>query len=268
MLEVTIVDLSKMNAKEVREVVRAGKWTSHMSGAALGYVVCNLVVLPNSLAKEFLIFCLRNSIACPVLDVTEPGNPEPTMVAPGADVRTDVSKYRIYKKGKLVDEVTDIKALWRDDFVAFLIGGTFSFEKEMMEAGILLRHIEEKKTCPNYITNIRCVPTKNFYGPLVVSMRPLAKEHVVKAVQISSRYPKAHGAPVHIGYPELIGISDLAKPDFGEAVTVNPEEIPVFWACGVTPQTVAIEAKPEIMITHSPGHPIITDLKLHDIALI
>lgn len=262
------MDLSHLNPQEVRKIVREEKHVSHMSGAAQGYVVCNLVVLPDRYAQEFMVFCLRNPAACPVLDVTEAGDPEPKMVAPGADVRTDVSKYRVYREGRVADEVTDIRSLWRDDFVAFLIGGTFSFEREMMDAGMSLRHIEENKTCPNYITNLQCASTRSFHGPLVVSMRPLVKEHVVRAVQISSRYPKAHGAPVHIGYPELIGIKDLSRPDFGEAVTVRPGEIPVFWACGVTPQTVAMESKPEIMITHAPGHPIITDLKLQDIAVL
>ena len=262
------MDLSKMTGKEVRDIVRQEKWTSHMSGAAPGFVVCNLVVLPESVALEFSVFAQRNPRSCPVLDITEPGNPEPTYAAPGADVRTDLSKYRVYRKGKLMEEVTNIKDLWRDDFVAFLIGGTFSFEKEMMDAGIPLRHIEEKKTCPNYITNIRSNPTRHFSGPMVVSMRPIPKEFVVRSVQISSRYPGAHGAPIHIGYPELIGIKDLSRPDFGEPVTIKKGEIPMFWPCGVTPQTVAMEAKPEIMITHAPGHPMITDLKLQDLAIL
>ena len=191
--------------------------------------------------------------------MTEPGAWEPRHVAPGADVRTDVPRYRVYRRGALAEELTDITHLWQKDFVAFLLGCSFSFEAAMQRAGLPVRHLEEGCNVPMFRTNLPCTPAGPFSGPLVVTMRPLTPAQAIEAVVITSRYPRAHGAPVHFGDPGAIGISDLSRPDFGDAVTVRTGEVPVFWACGVTPQVVLMEAKPEFAITHSPGCMFVTD---------
>ncbi len=250
-----------LTPSELRKLCRTGDMTTPTPGLAAGYNQANLVILPKSVAFDFLLFCHRNPKPCPVLDVTEVGNPEPQFVAPGADLRTDLPRYRIFRHGEIVEEVTDIKHLWKDDFVGFLIGCSFSFEAAMLNANIPVRHIQESKNVPMYKTNIPCQSAGIFSGFLVVSMRPLSPSNAIRAVQITSRFPKAHGAPVHWGNGEEIGIANIDKPDFGDAVTINPGEFPVFWACGVTPQVALLQAKPEIAITHSPGHMFITDLK-------
>jgi len=201
------------------------------------------------------------------LDVLDAGNPVPKIAKDG-DIRTDIPKYRIYKNGKLYDEVTDIKEIWQDDFVSFLLGCSFTFEKALLENGIPVRHIEENKNVPMYITNIDTVPAGVFSGKMVVSMRPIPEKLVIRAVQVTSRFPSVHGAPVHIGDPKKIGIKDIEKPDFGDPVEIKENEVPVFWACGVTPQAVALNSKPEIMITHSPGHMFITDLRDEELAVL
>ncbi len=258
-------DLKTALPSRVRELVRKNAFTGPTAGISLGYAQANLVVLPRDLAFEFLLFCHRNPKPCPVLDVTGPGDPEPKLTAPGADIRTDIPRYRVYKKGELVDEVTGIETYWREDFVSFLLGCSFSFEEALLNAGIALRHLEERKNVSMYITNTRCQGAGRFQGPMVVSMRPMPGHQVSRAVQVTARYKAVHGAPVHIGDPEAIGVKDLSIPDFGDAVTIKEGEIPVFWACGVTPQAVALEVKPEIMITHSPGHMFITDIRNSDL---
>ena len=255
-----------MNPQEVRAPIREGEWTKPTAGLALGYTQANLVILPEEWAFEFLLFCQRNPKPCPVLDVTDAGSPHPARVAPEADLRTDLPKYRIYRYGKLDAEVTQIADLWRDDMVAFLLGCSYTFEAALLATGIPVRHIEEECNVPMYITNIECTPAKRFRGPMVVSMRPIPSRQVVKAVEVTARFPKAHGAPVHIGDPAAIGIEDLARPDFGDAVTVKEGEIPVFWACGVTSQVAARAARPELMITHAPGHMFITDIRDEELA--
>ena len=189
------------------------------------------------------------------------GSPHPVRVAPEAYLRTDLPKYRIYRYGKLDAEMTQITNFWQDDMVAFLLGCSYTFEAALLAAGIPVRHIEEERNVPMYITNSECTPAGRFRGPMVVSMRPIPSRQVVEAVEVTARFPKVHGAPVHIGDPAAIGIQDLASPDFGDAVTVKGGEIPLFWACGVTPQVAAREAKPELMITHAPGHMFITDIR-------
>lgn len=245
---------------EIRQLCREGKLDIPTPGIALGFVQANLVVLPYSLAFEFFLFCQRNPKSCPILDVTEKGDPEPKLIAAGADLRTDLPRYRIFRQGELIEEVTDIRAFWRNDLVAFLIGCSFSFENALLNSGLPVRHLEEQKNVPMYRTNIECFPTRRFFSPLVVSMRPLPANQIVRAVEVTSRYHKAHGSPVHIGNPEVIGIKDLNKPDYGDAVTIGDEEVPVFWACGVTTQVAILQAKPELAITHSPGHMFISDL--------
>lgn len=252
-------DYATMSAKQVRSLIRDNKLVKPTSGMALGYTQANLAILPKELAYDFLLFAQRNPKPCPILDVTEVGSPEPRIVAPGADLRFDIPKYRIFKKGVLEDEVLDIEKYWTKDMVAFLLGCSFTFETPMLKNGIPVRHIEENCNVPMYITNIECQPAGIFSGPTVVSMRPIPESQVVRAVQVTSRFPAVHGAPLHVGSPASIGIKDINKPDFGDAVTINPGEVPVFWACGVTPQAVAMKVKPEIMITHAPGYMFICD---------
>jgi uncharacterized protein YcsI (UPF0317 family) len=219
-----------------------------------------LVILPREWAFDFLLFCQRNPKPCPLLEVTEPGDPVPKRFAPDADLRTDLPRYRIWRDGELVAEPTGITELWRDDLVSFVIGCSFTFEAALMKAGVPVRHIEENVNVPMYRTNIPCQPAGKFHGPMVVSMRPLTPANAIKAVQITSRYPAVHGGPVHCGNPEAIGIEDISHPDYGDAVSVKPDEIPVFWACGVTPQSVLMAAKLPLAITHAPGCMFVTDV--------
>jgi len=253
-------------AEQVRREIRLEKLTGPTPGMAYGYTQANMVILPAKYAMDFLIFCQRNSKPCPILDICEPGKFTPTMIAPTADIRTDIPKYRVYRDGILVEEVDNILSLWSDDLVTFLIGCSFTFEKALSDAGIGIRHIEEKRNVPMYITNIQCRPAGIFNGPTVVSMRPIPKDLVEKATAITARFPRVHGAPIHIGCPEKIGIKDISKPDFGESVTIKEGEVPVFWACGVTPQAVIMHVKPELVITHAPGCMFISDIKDDDLA--
>ncbi|MET1031744.1 putative hydro-lyase [Domibacillus tundrae] len=245
----------------IRQEIRENQWTGPTAGLATGYTQANLAILPKAQAYDFLLFCQRNPKSCPLLEVTDAGSAIPKLTAPSADLRYDVPKYRIYRHGELVEEVTDIEAYWKDDFVAFLIGCSFTFEHALMDNGLGIRHIEEDCNVPMYITNIACEPAGVFHGNMVVSMRPFQAQNAVRAVEVTSRFPSVHGSPVHIGQPAQIGIENISKPDFGDAVTVKEGETPVFWACGVTPQSIAMSSKPEIMITHAPGCMFITDMK-------
>lgn len=249
------------SASDVRAACRAGRLTEQTSGLAGRFAQANLVVLPQADAFDFLLFCKRNPRPCPVLEVTEPGNPMPIRTAPGADIRTDLPRYRVWREGQLVDEPTDISNYWRDDLVSFLIGCSFSFEAGLIAAGIPVKHIELGRNVPMYRTNVPCESAGKFHGPLVVSMRPLKPADIIRAVQITSQFPDVHGAPVHLGFPEQIGIADINRPDFGNAVPIEPDELPVFWACGVTPQAAVMAAKPEFVITHSPGCMFVTDIE-------
>jgi uncharacterized protein YcsI (UPF0317 family) len=247
--------------KQVRLASRQGQLTGPTPGLALGYVQANLVVVPRDLAFDFLLFCQRNPKPCPLLDVTEPGSAEPRLIAAGADVRTDVPRYRVYQNGELVDEPTDLHRWWRDDLVAFLIGCSFTFENALLQAGVPVRHVEQGRNVPMYRTSVACRPAGAFRGPLVVSMRPLTPAQAVTATRICARFPRAHGVPVHFGDPAALGIRDLDRPDFGDPVEIRAGETPVFWACGVTPQAVAMEARPPLLLTHKPGHMFVTDLR-------
>ena len=259
---------SSMAPAEVRRLIREGGLVQPTGGVASGHVQANLAILPRDLAFDFLLFCQRNPKPCPLLEVVEAGSAEPTRVAPGADLRFDLAKYRVYRDGEMVAEETDISGLWRDDLVSFLLGCSFSFESALSRVGIPLRHIERGTNVAMYITSIETTPAGVFHGPMVVSMRPIAQDKVVRAVQVTSRFPAVHGAPVHIGDPEAIGIRDISKPDLGDPAEFKQGEIPVFWACGVTPQAVAMNSKPPLMITHSPGHMFITDLRDDDVAVL
>jgi uncharacterized protein YcsI (UPF0317 family) len=251
--------MKDLSLEEVRERVRTGEYDGPTSGLARRHVQTNLVALPEDYAFDFLKFCVRNPKPCPVLEVTDEGSPEPTVMAPGADLRTDVPKYRVYEEGDLVDEPTDIRDYWEEDLVSFLIGCSFTFETALLDAGLRIAHQDQNRNVPMYVTGRECVPSGPFAGPMVVSMRPYKPEEIPAAVSASGRYPTMHGAPVHVGDPDALGVEDLDEPEFGESISVGEGEIPVFWACGVTPQAVAMGARPPIMITHSPGHMFITD---------
>jgi uncharacterized protein YcsI (UPF0317 family) len=239
--------------------------TAHL---APGRVQANLAILPAGLADDFLRFCTRNPRPCPLVAVSEPGDPRLPALGADLDVRTDVPRYRVWRHGEIVEEPLDVTHVWRDDLVTFAIGCSFSFEEALMAAGIEVRHVACGTNVPMYRTNIDTVPAGPFAGPMVVSMRPMKAADAIRAIQITARFPAAHGAPVHIGKPELIGIKDLAKPDYGSAVTVKSDEIPVFWACGVTPQSVVATVKPEFCITHYPGTMLVTDRKNTEFAIM
>ncbi|CAH0344334.1 putative hydro-lyase [Bacillus sp. CECT 9360] len=260
--------ITVMSPSEAREMIRNNNWEKPTSGVSNGFIQANLAVLPKDLAFEFLLFCQRNPKPCPIIDVTEPGSGVPTIAAPHADIRTDIPKYRVYRNGVLTEETSDVTELWDENMVGFLIGCSFTFEEGLLKNGIPIRHIEENCNVPMYKTNIQCVKAGRFEGPMVVSMRPMPEKDAIRAVQVTSRFPSVHGAPVHIGNPASIGIADIHKPDFGDRVTIKDGEVPVFWACGVTPQAVAMEVKPEIMITHAPGHMFITDLPNEQFAVL
>lgn len=258
---------SLKTGRAVRQACRDGTWTAPTAGLAAGFTQANLVILPRDLAADFLIFCQRNPKPCPLLEVTEPGEVCPRMLAADADLRTDLPRYRIWRNGELIAEPTDITDYWQPDFVSFLIGCSFTFEDALLRAGVPVRHIELQRNVPMYRTNVPCSPAGVFHGPLVVSMRPLKPADAVRAVQITSRFPRVHGAPIHLGLPEQIGITDLARPDFGDAVPIHDDEIPVFWACGVTPQSVIMAARPPLVITHSPGCMFVTDGRDEELAV-
>ncbi len=253
---------------EARLAIRSGAWTGPTSGIAPGFVQGNLAILPAALATDFLRFCQLNPKPCPVLAVGSPGDPHLPSLAEDLDIRTDIVRYRVFRNGELVDEPTDIKKHWRDDLVIFALGCSFSFEDALTEDGIELRHVTENCAVSMYRTNIPTKAAGPFHGPLVVSMRPMKPADAIRAIQITTRFPAVHGAPVHIGKPEMIGIKDLAKPDYGSAVTVKSDEIPVFWACGVTPQSVVATVKPEFCITHYPGTMLVTDRKNSEFAIM
>lgn len=251
---------ANLGSEAVRYLCRKGEWVKPTAGLAAGFAQANLVILPQDWAAEFLLFCERNPKPCPLLEVLDAGSFTPQRTAPAADLRTDLPRYRVWKDGELVNEPTDITAFWRDDFVSFLIGCSFTFEAALQRAEIPVRHIDLDVNVPMFRTNIPCQPAGRFHGPLVVSMRPFSPADAIRAVQITSRYPRVHGAPVHLGFPEQIGIADITQPDFGDPVPVGDDELPVFWACGVTPQAAIMQAKPPLVITHRPGCMFITDV--------
>ncbi|MGE5841738.1 MAG: putative hydro-lyase [Deltaproteobacteria bacterium] len=258
---------SPTSAGELRQLIRAGKWTQPTTGLVPGFVQANLVILPRGQAFHFLLFCVRNPKPCPILDVLEPGQVEPS-IAGSADLRTDLPKYRIYEKDVLKKEVEEVKEYFHEGMVSFLLGCSFSFESAMLASGLPIRNIEEGKNVSMYITNRRCVTAGPFSSPLVVSMRPLTPQQAVRATQVTTRFHLTHGAPVHFGAPEGLGIKDLDRPDFGDPVTIRQGEIPVFWACGVTSALAATSAKLPLVITHAPGHMFVSDLKDEDLTIL
>ena len=255
--------MKTMTPAEARAKIREGAITCPTTGMCPGYAQGNLVVLPKELAWDFLLFCQRNPKACPLLEVADAGSRTFAQFGAGSDIARDIPKYRIYENGVLTRETTDVSEYFDDpsrQLVSFLIGCSFSFESDLLEAGVPVRQIEEGVNVPMYNTNIPCQSAGIFSGNMVVSMRPIPYALVPAAVAITAQMPRVHGMPVHIGCPEAIGITDIAHPDYGDAVTIREGETPVFWPCGVTPQNVVMHSKPPFVITHAPGHMFITDV--------
>jgi uncharacterized protein YcsI (UPF0317 family) len=247
--------------REVRRAIRERRHTGHTAGLAAGYVQGNVCILPREYAEEFGLFCERNPKPCPLLAMSDPGDPRLPALGEDLDIRTDVPRYRVFRDGRLDGEVGHLRDLWRDDLVTFILGCSFSFEEALMAEGLTLRYVEEGRNVPMYRTSVDTAPAGRFRGKLVVSMRPFKAADAIRAIEITSRYPRVHGAPVHLGDPRAIGIEDLQKPWAGDATVLRDGELPLFWACGVTPQSIVLDAKPSLCITHAPGHMLVTDLE-------
>ncbi|MEH6581777.1 MAG: putative hydro-lyase [Halioglobus sp.] len=257
-----------LSPQALRENIRAGKHTGNTSGYGPGYVQCNIVILPQEQANDFLRFCQLNPKPCPLIAAANtPGDVSLPLLG-DIDIRTDVPSYRVFRDGVLAEERPDITDLWRDDLVTFALGCSFSFEEALLADGLDVRNVSEDVNVPMFRTNIDCTPAGDFAGKMVVSMRPFAAADAIRAIQICTRFPSVHGAPVHLGNPELIGIQDINNPDYGEAVSLAENELPVFWACGVTPQVALEAAKPPFAITHSPGCMLVTDLRNSQLAVM
>lgn len=256
-------DLALARPIEVRQAVRSKRWTGATVGMARGHIQANLAILPQRHAFDFLRFCLLNPKPCPLIEVLDVGDPRPRSCAADADLRTDLSKYRIFRDGKLVDEVPDLTRHWRDDHVAFLMGCSLSFDQAMLDAGIPLRHLDaDTGRIPVYHSSIACTPSGMLRGNMMVSMRPILRRLLVATIETTGRHPIAHGSPVHVGDPADIGIHDVSRTYSNPPVPVRDDEIPVFWGCGVTPQSVAMASGIPEMITHATGHMFVTDLTL------
>jgi uncharacterized protein YcsI (UPF0317 family) len=255
----TYDSLRRLDAAGVRDAIRNGRYTRHTAGLAPGKLQCNLAIIPEACALDFLRFCQRNPKPCPIVGVSETGSPFMPTLGAGIDIRTDVPRYRIYRDGVLDAEADDLRDLWRGDLVTVALGCSFTFENAFLEAGIPVRHIERDQTVPMYRSSIALTPAGPFKGGMVVTMRPIPEDRVDDAIRISSAFPQAHGGPIAMGDPRAIGIADLDAPDWGEPVEVRPGEVPMYWACGVTPQNVLLEAKLPLCITHKPGCMLIAD---------
>ena len=257
-----------MTPAQLRQRIRSGEHSGNTSGYCAGFVQCNMVILPKDWAAEFLQFCTKNPKPCPVLGMADAGSWEIPALAANLDVRSDLPSYKLFKNGEFTQEVTDIKEYWRDDLVTFMLGCSFSFEEALLADGLEVRNITEQRNVPMYRTNIPCQSAGRFSGTMVVSMRPFLAADAIRATQICTRFPSVHGAPVHLGDPSLIGIDDINVTDFGDPVTIHENELPVFWACGVTPQVALEQAKPPFCITHSPGCMLVTDIPNSKLAVM
>ena len=258
------MSFDRADPRAVRLAARSGAFAGVTAGLAPGYVQGNVCILPRAFAGDFRAYCERNPKPCPLIGVSEPGDPRLPSLGKDLDMRSDVPRYRVFRDGEMRDEVTDIRDLWTKDMVAFVIGCSFSFEEALIAEGIPLRYVDEGKNVAMYLTSIETTPSGPFRGPMAVSMRPLTPADAERAVKITSRFPRAHGAPVHIGDPSVIGITDIDHPFAGDRIDVKPGEVPVFWACGITPQAAVLAAKPPICITHAPGHMLVTDVRNSD----
>ncbi len=262
--QITYDTLRTRPVESVRQAIREGAWARHTAGLARGKLQCNLAILPAEYALDFLTFCQRNPKPCPVVGISNKGDPMMPTLGHDIDIRTDVPRYRVFRDGVLVSEQTDIRNEWRDDLVSVALGCSFTFENALVEAGIPVRHIERDTTVPMYSSNIRLTPAGPFSGTMVITMRPIPRNRVEDAILISGQFPQAHGAPVAIGDPADVGISDIQKPDWGEPVPIQDDEVPVYWACGVTPQNVLRAANLPLCITHTPGCMLIADVGERD----
>ena len=257
---VSHTNLLTLSASRVRAAIRDGSYQGHTAGLAAGKLQCNLAILPERSALDFLRFCQRNPKPCPLVGVSDSGDPKLPTLGRDIDIRTDVSKYRVFREGQFAEEVTEISDHWTDDLVTVALGCSFTFENALLRNDVPVRHIETGKNVPMFRSNIDLVPAGKFGGQMVVTMRPIPEHQVAQAKEISSRFPQAHGAPIAVGDSTQIGIADLMQPDWGDAVEIKPNEVPVYWACGVTPQNVLLDAGLPICITHSPGHMLIADV--------
>ena len=253
--------------REVRRQIRTGQYRGHTGALAKGFVQANLAIMSLDYAEDFLRFCQRNPKPCPLLAMSEPGDPRLPELAEDLDIRTDLPSYRVFRDGEYDGDVVSIEDIWRDDFVVFALGCSFSFEEPLVDAGLRVRHWEDGSVCPMFLTDIDCAPAGRFHSKLVVSMRPFTPAGAIKAVQITSRYPRVHGAPVHLGMPELIGIEDIGRAWQGDDPVLAPDEMPVFWACGVTPQVAVRSARPPLAITHTPAHMLVSDVRNASLAV-
>ena len=259
---------TELTPSQLRQRIRSGEHTGNTSGFCSGYVQTNMVILPKDWATDFLQFCQKNPKPCPVLGMSDAGSWEIPELAADLDIRSDIPSYKIFENGVVTNEVNDITEYWRDDLVTFMLGCSFSFEEPLMQAGLEVRNVTEEVNVPMYRTNIPCKTAGRFSGTMVVSMRPFLPADAIRAIQVCTRFPAVHGAPVHFGDPALIGVKDINNPEFGDAVTIKDNEVPVFWACGVTPQVALEQAKPPFCITHSPGCMLVTDIKNSSLALL
>lgn len=255
-----------LESEKIRLSARSGEFDRPTAGLAYGFVQANLVILPADQAMDFLLFCQRNPKPCPILGVSSPGERNIPGLGLNLDIATDVPRYLVWHNGEMTAETTDISAHWRDDLVTFALGCSFSFEEALLEQGLELRHISQGCNVSMYRTNVPTVPAGPFHGQLVVTMRPFKPADAIRAIQVTSRFPSVHGAPVHIGDPAQIGIADLSKPDYGDPVQIKEGEIPVYWACGVTPQSVLMASRPAFCMTHAPGHMLVTDRRNAELA--
>jgi uncharacterized protein YcsI (UPF0317 family) len=253
------------NAEQARAWIRAGEWTKPTAGLAPGFVQANLVILPQAFASDFASYCGVNPQALPLIEITDPGSPVPTATAASADLRIDLPRYRVFRDGDLLEEPTDVMTLWHDDFVAFLIGCSFTFDALLSAHGIAVRHVELGLNVPMYVTNRMTTPVGSFSGPLVASMRPIQRLDAERVVELTSDLGGCHGAPIQVGAPAELGIDDVGSPQYGDAVPVEEDEIPAFWACGVTAQAAIERSRIPFAITHAPGHMFITDLRVEDL---
>ncbi|MRU15416.1 putative hydro-lyase [Roseovarius sp. A21] len=257
---VTYLDLKNANVARVRAAIRSGDYTGHTAGLGAGYLQANVVIMPEAYALDFMRFCQRNPKPCPLTGVSDTGVPMMQTMGQDIDIRRDVPAYSIYRDGVLNGSATDISDLWQDDMVAFALGCSFTFEHAVQTAGIPLWHIQNDTTVPMFRTSVQTVPAGRFDGPMVVSMRAIPQGRIDEVTEISRRYPLAHGSPLHVGDPGKIGIADVTQPDWGDPAPIGPGEVPVFWACGVTPQVAIEQAQLPLCITHKPGHMLITDV--------